>query len=207
MPLTHLPEKPAARLWSRIRSIVLALSLAAVAPPSLGQRASQDGQATPEPTETAGAASEETAPLAAGITLEEVIVYGDRTLNSLRLEVYRAEEAFYDAFNAVNSNDEFDISCKRRAQTGSRMVRRVCEARFVSDLNADFAQAWLRGEPLPPINPMLMYKGNLLVEEIKAVAREDPLVQQSLIRLAETQQRFDEEHERRCAGRILFCRR
>jgi hypothetical protein len=194
-------------LRAHIPGVTLALCLAAIAPLSFGQRSTRDSQSTAAPVETEAPAPEETADLAAGIVLEEVVVYGDRTLNSLRMEVYRAEEAFYDAFNAVNSNDEYDISCERRAMTGSHMLRRVCEARFVSDMNEDFAQAWLRGEPLPPINPMLMYKGNLLVEEIKSVAREDPLVQQSLIRLAETQQRFDEEHERRCGGRILFCRR
>jgi len=154
-----------------------------------------------------GDAADVTSSPAPGITLEEVIVYGNRTLDSLRQEVFRAEEAFYDAFNAVNSNDEFDISCTRRAPTGSRMLRRVCEARFVKDLNEDFAQAFLRGEPLPPINPMIMYKGGLLVEEMRTVAREDPLVLQALIRLAETKEKFEEERKRRCAGRILFCRR
>lgn len=141
-----------------------------------------------------------------GLTIEEVIVYGNRTLDSLRQEVFRAEEAFYDAFNAVNSTDEYDISCKRRAATGSRMLHRVCEARFVKDLNADLAKAILRGDPPPPINPIIMYKGRLLLAEMQTIAREDPLVLQALIRLAEIRQKFDEEHERRCAGRI-FCQR
>jgi len=141
-----------------------------------------------------------------GLTLEEVIVYGNRTLDSLRQEVFRAEDAFYDAFNAVNSSDEYDISCTRRAPTGSRMLRRVCEARFVKDLNADFARAFLRGDPLPPINPMIMYKGQLLVDEMRTVARENPLVLTALIRLAESKQKFEDERKRRCTGRI-FCGR
>ena len=139
-----------------------------------------------------------------GLVLEEVVVYGSQTLNSLRLEVNRAEEAFYDAFNAVNSDDEFDVTCRTRALTGSRIRRRVCEAQFVKDLNEEFAEAWLRGDPLPPINPIMMQKGQQLVAEMRQVAEDNPLVLQSLLRLAEIQMKFKEEHDRRCKGRI-FC--
>jgi hypothetical protein len=58
-----------------------------------------------------------------GLAIEEIVVYREQTLNTLRLEVYRVEEAFYDAFNAANSNDEFDITCERqspRSHKGSK---------------------------------------------------------------------------------------
>jgi len=142
-----------------------------------------------------------------GVAIEEIIVYREQTLNTLRLEVYRVEEAFYDAFNAVNSNDEFDIECERRSPTGTHMKFRICEARFVKDLNEEFAEAFMRGEPAPAVNPALMAKGKMLVDEMKSVAAENPDVLQAWIELAETTQRFEAERERRCGGRILFCRR
>jgi hypothetical protein len=142
-----------------------------------------------------------------GLAIEEIVVYREQTLNTLRLEVYRVEEAFYDAFNAVNSNDEFDISCERRSPTGTHMSFRICEARFVKDLNEEFAESFLRGNPLPPINPVLMAKGRQLVDEMKNVAREDPAVMEAWLDLAEVTQRFEAERERRCAGRVMFCRR
>ena len=142
-----------------------------------------------------------------GLAIEEIIVYREQTLNTLRLEVYRVEEIFYDAFNAVNSNDEYDISCKRRAPTGTHMMFRVCEAQFVKDLHEELAEAIMRGEPPPAINPVLMAKGKLLIDEMKSVALEHPDVLQAWVELAETTRRFQEERERRCGGRILFCRR
>ena len=75
-----------------------------------------------------------------GLAIEEIVVYREQTLQSLRLEVYRVEEAFYDTFNAVNSDDEYDISCERRAPTGTHMKFRICEARFVKELHEELAR-------------------------------------------------------------------
>jgi len=174
------------------------------------QRVPRDTDSEPArellPSNEAEATSEQ-ATLAAGLTVEEVVVYGERSLHSLRQEVYDAEEAFYNTYNAVNTNDEFDISCDTRKRLGSRMLFRVCEARFVKDLNEDLAQAMVRGDPLPPINPIMMAKGRLLLADMQTIAREHPAVLQSLMQLADIRKKFDAEHERRCGGRILFCRR
>ena len=60
---------------------------------------------------------------------DEVQVIG-RSPAELRLQIQQAEQVFYDRFNAINSRDEFDITCDFQVQTGSKMPRRVCRANF-----------------------------------------------------------------------------
>ena len=48
----------------------------------------------------------------------------------LRAEIQHAEQVLYDRFNAINSSDDFDITCDYQVQTGSKMPRRVCRAKF-----------------------------------------------------------------------------
>lgn len=66
---------------------------------------------------------------------EEVIVRG-RRLSELRYEVQAAREHAYDLFNALNSNDEFDVYCHNERKYHSRATRRVCRARFESDASS-----------------------------------------------------------------------
>ena len=46
-------------------------------------------------------------------------------------------------FNALNSNDELDIYCKNERKYHSRATRRVCKARFESDISANAAKEYM----------------------------------------------------------------
>ena len=59
--------------------------------------------------------------------MEEVIVRGTKSLFELELESYRSENALYDLFNSLNSNDDFDVHCYREAPIGSCIKQRVCK--------------------------------------------------------------------------------
>ena len=52
--------------------------------------------------------------------VDEVVVPGRRPEN-LRVEIERLEVAVYDRWNALNSNDEFDIHCLESEPTGSNI--------------------------------------------------------------------------------------
>jgi len=75
--------------------------------------------------------------------LEEVIVIGDRSLRSLRKEVYQAEDIKVELFNALNSTDEFDITCEYKAPLGSRIKRRVCDVGYMKKARAEDAYLFL----------------------------------------------------------------
>ena len=75
-------------------------------------------------------------------TLEEIIVYGQRSLLEFRLDLYRAEVNFYDLFNSLNSDDEYDVHCYREAPTGSHIRRRICRANFEKELTGEAVLDW-----------------------------------------------------------------
>ena len=136
--------------------------------------------------------------------LEEVTVYGEVPLTLLRVEVFRAEDDYFATFNEVNSTDEFDIRCRRVASTGTRMAQRVCRAKFVDDLEA---RAYEEGVPFASYTPVIQNKKELLQNEMRELVLEHAELLNTLNEFGAAKERFESERERRCAGRIFFCRR
>jgi hypothetical protein len=70
--------------------------------------------------------------------VDEIVVYGDKPLFSLRREVVRTEAQFWDVFSALNPDDEFDVRCFYEVPSFTHIRRHVCRAKFVVDaMNAD----------------------------------------------------------------------
>lgn len=76
--------------------------------------------------------------------VEELIVRG-RKPAELRAAVEAARVRVYDVFNALNSDDAFDVQCRREASTGRRMKRQVCRPRFKDDISNAAAKAFVNG--------------------------------------------------------------
>lgn len=137
-------------------------------------------------------------PQAAGV--EEVIVPG-RVPENLRVEIERLETSVYERFNALNSNDEFDIHCLLQAPTGSNIPLRTCAPNFVIRAESTAAKKMLhdgRGGAGNNNNPaeqsMLMQeKSRELTAEMQRVAREDEQLLRDLVRLDELRQQATTE--------------
>ena len=69
-------------------------------------------------------------------SVEEVVVYGERSLTNLRSEMYSAQEDFFNVFNSLNSRDEFDINCDFQTILGERRRYHVCTPQFATKLEA-----------------------------------------------------------------------
>ncbi len=117
-------------------------------------------------------------PEAAGMT-EEVIVRG-QTPGALRIQIELAEEAVYDRFNEINSNDEFDIHCEEIAFTGSRMLTRFCQPNFWHATEENIAYETVRllqgsafSMPTGVFRGEAHYKRQQMREEMEQLARED----------------------------------
>jgi len=59
--------------------------------------------------------------------------------------VRAARVRVYDVFNALNSDDAFDVHCRREAATGRRIKRHVCRPRFRDDISSAAARAFVSG--------------------------------------------------------------
>ncbi len=124
---------------------------------------------------------------------DEIQVEGRRAA-ALRLEIQRAEQILYDRFNAINSRDEYDISCEYEVQTGSKMPRRVCHADFwrVSQARAAhegvLRQQGTAGTPPSQFQAEALSKQQLLAAEMRRLVAEDPELGQAAFRVGSLQQ-------------------
>jgi len=125
--------------------------------------------------------------------IEEVIVRG-RSPAAFRVQIELAEEAIYDRFNAINSDDEYDIHCKQIRLTGSKMLRRVCQPNFWHDTEEDVAREaliWLQGGTAAGsgvFRGAQHYKRQVMREEMRQLASEDAEFLEALLRLGRLQQ-------------------
>jgi hypothetical protein len=151
---------------------------------ALGQEQSDGAHAA----DAADAAAETQTPVD-----EEVIVHG-QSRAMLRFQIQQAEQAVFDRFNEINSNDEFDIHCRREQLTGSHIPRRVCQANFWRDAQATAGEETARGLQggasfdAQQFLGEATYKRRLLEKEIKRLATEDDDFMHALTRLADLKQ-------------------
>jgi hypothetical protein len=111
-------------MQDHIRNFCLALSaaLALAAPGAMAQQASPSAQPAAQP----GEELEE---------LAEIEVRGKR----LRDEIADAEDVFYQLFNQVNKDDDYDTRCVALAlEKNSRITTRTCIPGFVADAIVDW---------------------------------------------------------------------
>jgi len=145
-------------------------------------------------------------PTPADSTIDEIIVTG-KSLLRLQTEALRAEEAFFKAFNATNTDHEFDVRCEVRTRVNSRFGDRMCLGEFVADLEAQDTQALLRGVPPPPTYALMAEKTKQLRQRLLDAAKQSPAVGAALIEAANARAAYEKELARRCADRVYFCSR
>ena len=144
--------------------------------------------------------------------IEEIRVYGHKSLLSLRLEVYEAEDAYFDLFNSLNSNDDYDIHCYREAQTGSRLKRRVCKTNYLVRLEAEATAEWVRASQAGASQSYLDPRARVrrldakVQEEMNTLAAERPEFVERLNEYSNKKQLYENERRRRCEGQIILCR-
>ena len=69
--------------------------------------------------------------------IEEITVVGQKSLARLRLRIVEKEAEIYNFFNANNSSPRLDIICTKRRPTGTHLLKRECEPRFLKQLRVE----------------------------------------------------------------------
>lgn len=136
--------------------------------------------------------------------VDEVVVPGVRPQN-LRVEIERLEQVVYERWNALNSNDEFDIHCLDSEPTGSNITQTHCAPNFVIEAEAraaedaiDGARSNARSSRNSDYVSTMEAKSRQLNEEMKRVARQDEQFLHDLMRLDELRQlQANEKQQRR----------
>ncbi len=73
----------------------------------------------------------------------EVVRVEDLSRRELDAYIIEAEDQFYEIFNAINSDDRFDIICRKETRIGSNIPVRVCPPRFLVEAMADNASNYM----------------------------------------------------------------
>lgn len=63
---------------------------------------------------------------------QEQIVIEDLTVPQLRAEIEKIQTEYYNVFNRLNDDDEFDVVCQKFTPTGSNIPQIGCEPTFVT---------------------------------------------------------------------------
>lgn len=153
---------------------------------------------------------EQAAPVVVIDSIDEIIVYGENSLHLLREDVIQAEEQVFTVFNAINSNDEFDIHCVEEARTGTRIKSRLCRPNFVTQLTKDPKHhAWLfPGRTFGPYIPDWVgvnEKHRLLQEEMEALSADHPELLDALVDYAVKKHVLASEKQNQCRGKGIIC--
>jgi len=78
-------------------------------------------------------------------SMEEIIVTGQRSFNSLIQEAGRETENFYARLNEVLDNPDFEITCRNEYPTGSNISTRRCRMRYQEELDSRAALSAIQG--------------------------------------------------------------
>lgn len=148
--------------------------------------------------------------------IEEIVVYGEKSLLVLKLDIKRASDVVFESFNVLNDDDEFDIHCSNRVPTGSSISKGSCRPNFEDQIYHETMQKQIAmsGNEIAPgfrvdnvaIEAKLKKKKKILDAKMEALANENPEFAKAVIKLYIAEQIFAAEKERRCAGRII-CRK
>ena len=139
--------------------------------------------------------------------IEEIVVYGNKSLGQLRDQMHRAEIKVFDLFNSFNNDDEFNVHCRRVARIGTRIKNRVCKPNYVADLVAKETAAFWGGPPFVYPSALIRRKDEMLQAKMEALLMERPELVKALNEFTIAKQVFDSEYQRRCDGRVFLCRR
>jgi hypothetical protein len=121
--------------------------------------------------------------------------------------MYEAEEALYDVFNSLNSDDDYDIHCYEEAPTGSKIKQRICKTEKMGKILAEQTQKMMRGEPYVFPKAEINKMNERMLAEMTELASTHPEYLKALETYDQTKQTWESERERRCEGRIFICRR
>ena len=140
--------------------------------------------------------------LADTIPLDEIIVNGRRDKPSqLRVELAKAEDAVYEAFNEANTEPEYATHCHVEVMTEGRSHVHICKPQFVDTVNEDQARAIVNGYPYRPAEMVIGLKMPEYRKQIRDLAQRNPRLRKALGHYYSLNQRYEAALKERPKGK------
>jgi hypothetical protein len=152
---------------------------------------------------------------------EEIVVRG-RRIGELRAEIEVARQRAYAIFNEINTNDEFDVRCRKDSRPGTNVPQEVCRAQFENRISSAAGQEYFSGlfracrgpagitqdcmfsnaasaalNAAQGIEGQALSKQDQMKEEILRLANEDDRFAQAILDWYEANQQYEAARKRR----------
>jgi len=118
--------------------------------------------------------------------IDEIVVTGKKTLRQIRKEIRNLDLQIYSMFNELNTDDDYDIVCRKMARIGSKIVRNNCKAKLYWDSMSELAEESDGGLLMPqpvsdPQRHTAIFRAKLADLADKNAALRQALVQRRLL--------------------------
>ena len=133
-------------------------------------------------------------------SIEEIVVYGDKSIGVLRREVYKAEENFFDLFNSLNQDFEYDVNCYYEVPSFTHIRHHVCRANFVVEATSvQYVEIRTRGPRYPTVPPDLVIakKKKIFRQKMEELIAEHPELLQALTEYTSKRTTLESERDKR----------
>jgi hypothetical protein len=138
-------------------------------------------------------------------SIDEIIINGQRDkLSQLRAEIYKAEDAVYDAFNQVNTEQQYHTYCGIETATKMRQKVHVCKPEFVSDAYQG-AMGLMGGDPgaLAVAQHIIETRMPLYKAHLHELAHQNPALGKALGRYFALTQHYEAVRKEKFKGKWI----
>lgn len=132
---------------------------------------------------------------AQGTSLDEIIVSGEfDSLAAIKQALIDSENRFNARYNALNTDDAYDIVCRDDIPTDSHIPRRLCQARIVDEITAQEARDFfrtggaVRTTPPDAVRRQAMFE---VKERTLALVQSDPELRRDLLERSALAQKYE----------------
>jgi hypothetical protein len=131
-----------------------------------------------------------------GEAVEEITVYGEKTVPAIKAQIFRADQRLYGIWNELNDDREFDVHCRLEGVYASRRKERVCLPAFeqgVLEESWDDLSTWTgAGRPEAEIRR----KRQIMQRKMIEIAEQNPDLAAAIIERAKLQRDLVEAEAR-----------
>lgn len=137
--------------------------------------------------------------------VDEVVVRGRyERLSAMRKEYEKLEDRFYDEYNKLSTDHQWDVNCSREAPPGSRLQRRVCTPVFVEKIEHEFYSNDLQGHGGGSVWIWIQPKRELFKKNMVDTVNKNPKLLELLMKRNAAQQRYEDLRRKKFSGGKIF---
>ena len=135
------------------------------------------------------------------VPAEEVSVEAHKLkLSQLRVEINRAVDNFYDAFNKANTVPDYETRCRDVRRPSSYTLRHVCTPRFFNDANEQETQGFFGGYATVSAANLITLRARGYKKRLEELIHTDPTVHQAALEFDALTQRYEAVSKERVKG-------